>query len=279
MREGTPSDCGHSKIKPLDDLTLMDDYMFGVVMSDPDNLKPLIERILGIRIRTVEFIEAQKSEKEGYASRGVRLDLYVVDDSGRIFNVEVQASSKKNLPKRMRYYQSVIDVNVLSPGVNYCDLRRSAVIFICNYDPFGDGRCVYSFENRCVEDLILAFGDESLKVVANTKGEVEGVDGELAELIRYLDGGEPTGDYTRQLEDAVARVKASEERRHEYMVTMIRDMEIREEGVEQGIAQGVERERLESIKNVMKSLGVDAGEAMRILGIPDSDRKYYLDML
>ena len=37
MREGIPFGYGHSKIKPLDDLTLMDDYMFGVVMSDPEN--------------------------------------------------------------------------------------------------------------------------------------------------------------------------------------------------------------------------------------------------
>lgn len=31
--------------KPLDELTLMDDYMFGVVMQDPALFKPLLEYI------------------------------------------------------------------------------------------------------------------------------------------------------------------------------------------------------------------------------------------
>ena len=79
-------------------------------------------------------MEPQKTEKEGYQSHGIRLDLYVQDSEGRIFNVEVQTSSKKNLPKRMRYYQSVIDVHLLAPGVDYLSLRKSFVIFICNYD-------------------------------------------------------------------------------------------------------------------------------------------------
>lgn len=110
----------------------------------------------------------------------------------------------------MRYYQSVIDVNVLAPGVDYRNLRKSAIIFICNYDPFGQRRCLYSFENRCMEDLGLAFGDESLKVIASTKGEMADVGDELGGLLRYLGGAAPADDYTRQLDRAVERVKESE---------------------------------------------------------------------
>ena len=58
----------------------MDDYMFGVVMCDKKNLKPLLEYILKIKIADIEFIERQKTEKEGYESHAVRLDLYVTDD-------------------------------------------------------------------------------------------------------------------------------------------------------------------------------------------------------
>ena len=35
-----------SGIKPLEELTLMDDYMFGAVMRNKENLKPLLESIL-----------------------------------------------------------------------------------------------------------------------------------------------------------------------------------------------------------------------------------------
>ena len=221
-------------IKPLEELTLMDDYMFAAVMRDEMNLKPLLEYILKVKILGIEFIEPQKTEKEGYGSHGIRLDLYVQDNKGRVFNVEVQTSTKRNLPKRMRYYQSVIDINVLAPGVDYSKLNRSFVIFICNYDPFGKGRYIYTFENRCIEEEGLLFGDETQKIVVNTKGNVGEISRELKEVLVYLDDGKATGSYTQQLDNAVRMIKSSEERRHEYMVMMIWDMEKIEEGKEIG---------------------------------------------
>ena len=261
--------------KPLEELTLMDDYMFGTVMRDKVNLKPLLEYILKIKIVDIVFVEPQKGEKEGYLSHGIRLDLYVQDDEGRIFNVEVQTSDKRNLAKRMRYYQSMIDIQILAPGVNYLKLKKSFVIFICNYDPFERNRYIYTFENRCVEDVEIAFGDETQKVVVNTKGSVGEISDELKELLVYLDEGKATGDYTRQLDDAVRLVKSSEERRHEYMVMMIHDMEMKEEGREEGIDQN----RVESIKNVMEGLKYTAQQAMDLLKIPVADQSKYLAKL
>ena len=230
----------NTAFKPLEELSLMDDYMFAAVMRDEINLKPLLEYILSTKVNEIAFVEPQKTEKEGYQSHGIRLDLYVKDESGQVFNVEVQTSTKKNLPKRMRYYQSVIDINILAPGVDYNNLSRSFVIFICNFDPFEDERYIYTFENRCLEDLDLSFDDETIKVVVNTKGKKGNISQELKELIDYLNEGIVTGAYTRQLDDAVQLVKASEERRHEYMVMMIRDMEKREEGREEGLREGRE---------------------------------------
>ena len=244
-------------IKPLEELTIMDDYMFGVVMCDKKNLKPLLEYILKIKIADIEFIERQKTEKEGYESHAVRLDLYVTDDCGRVFNVEVQTSDKKNLPKRMRYYQGVIDVELLSPGANYNDLGQCFVLFICNYDPFDRERYIYTFENRCVEESDLPFGDETVKVIANTRGTVGEISEELKELFLDFDKGIATGAYTRQLDDAVKSVKASEERRHEYMVMMIREMEARAEALEEGRAEGRQEGREEGALEERQRVAID----------------------
>ena len=168
--------------------------MFGAVMRDEVNLKPLLESILNIRIIDISFVEAQRTEKEGYYSHGIRMDLYVKDEDGRIFNVEVQTTKNKNLPKRMRYYQSVIDVDILTPGEDYIDLTSSYVIFICNYDPYKDNRYIYTFENRCVQDTDLAFGDQTLKVIVNTKGTVGNVTEDLREVLLYLDENKTTGE-------------------------------------------------------------------------------------
>lgn len=211
--------------KPLERLTIVDDFMFGAVMSNPKRCKPLLELVLGVRINRIEYPELQKTIDQRYGSKSIRLDVYVEDDEGTVYDVEIQTTSKKNLPKRTRYYQGIIDINILEKGEDYRALKRSFVIFICTYDPFGKGRYVYTFENRCKEDLSIPLGDEATKIILNTKGTVGEVNDDLKELLHFMDGMEPESDYTKELEKAVDEVKADERWRREYMVLIERDRE------------------------------------------------------
>ena len=204
--------------KPIEELTIVDDFMFGAVMSNPRYCKPLLELILGVRIREIRYPEAQKSMSERYASKGIRLDVYVEDDAGTVYDVEIQTADKQGLPKRMRYYQGIIDLHILEKGADYTALRRSFVIFICTYDPFGKGRYAYTFESRCLEDSALALGDGATKIVLNTKGHVGEVSAELKELLRYMNGHAPGNDYTRELDDMVSAIRGDEKWRLEYML-------------------------------------------------------------
>ena len=275
------------RIKSIDELTLMDDYMFAQVMRDTRHLKPLLQFVLQVPIAKIELIEPQKTEKEGYDSKGIRLDLYVTDEQGTVYNVEVQTTSKKHLPKRMRYYQSTIDISILRPGVDYKELRKTFVIFICNYDPFGRNRYVYTFENICREEPDLLFGDETVKVIVNTRGEIGEISEELKEVIRYLNDGTVSGQYSQELDTAVTAVKSNEERRLEYMTLAMHDMEIREEaleegrqeGREEGFTKGKDEERLFNIRNAMKKLNLSVEKAMDFMDIPAEDQPKYALML
>ena len=162
----------------------------------------------------------------------------MTDDAGAVYNVEVQTSNKRNLPKRMRYYQSIIDISILTPGMEYGNLKKSFVIFICNYDEYGRDRYLYTFENTCREEPDLKFGDESYKIVVNTKGRKGDINAHLKEVLEYLDDGSVTGDYSRELDEAVKAVKSSEERRLEYMLLVTRDNEMRAEGRAEGRVEG-----------------------------------------
>ncbi len=219
----------------------MDDYMFAQVMRNTDNLKPLLECILGFKIINIRLIEPLRTEKEGYDSKSIRLDLYVEDENHIVYNVEVQTSNKRNLQKRMRYYQSVLDVSILAPGVNYKNLKNTYVIFICNYDPFDRDLYIYTFENMCQEEPDLPFGDGTKKVVLNTNGKIGEIGEELLEVISYLNDGSISGEYSKSLEKAVNDIKSNEERRLEYMNMAIHDMEIKEEAYEQGLELGIEQ--------------------------------------
>ena len=205
-------------VKPIEELTIVDDFMFGAVMSDSRYCKPLLELALGVKIRKIEYPEPQKAINERYASKSVRLDVYVEDDAGTVYDVEIQTTDKKNLPKRTRYYQGMIDLRILEKGGDYKALRKSFVIFICTYDPFGRGRWVYTFENLCREDTRIALDDGAAKVILNTKGRVGEINADLKALLRYMDGAAPESAYTLALDNAVMAIRTDEKWRRDYML-------------------------------------------------------------
>ena len=204
--------------KSIEELTIVDDFMFGAVMRDPKLCKPLLELILNVKIRKIEYPELQKTIDKRYGSKAIRLVVYVEDEAGTVYDVEIQTTEKKHLPKRTRYYQGIIDLHILEKGEDYTALRKSLVIFICTYDPFGKGRWVYTFENRCLEDQSVALGDGAVKIILNTRGSVGEISAGLRALLRYMDGFAPESGYTKALDSAVMDVRRDEKWRRGFMV-------------------------------------------------------------
>ncbi len=86
------------------------DFNFGKIMENPDRCKRFLEQILDIKIDHIEYPpEHEKVIKETLEGHGIRLDIYV-DDGKTVYNCEMQAKNTGNIPKRSRYYQSLIDV-------------------------------------------------------------------------------------------------------------------------------------------------------------------------
>ena len=103
----------------------------------------------------------------------------------------------------------------------------------------------------------------------------------------YLDDGTVSGEYSRELEDAVNQIKSSEERRHEYMIMMVRERELIEQGIEQGLERGREEglergrfeERVKTIRKLICSMHFTPQEAMSWLDIPPEEQGAYLDRI
>ena len=105
-----------------------------------------------------------------------------------------------------------------------------------------------------------------MKVIVNTKGTVGEVTDGLKEVLVYLDKGKATGEYTKQLDEAVNLVKSSEERRHEYMVMKIHEMEMRAEGRAEGI-----RDKTVEDARAMYEDGLEPERIARILKLDIAD--------
>ena len=133
--------------KTLQELTIADDFMFGAVMQDPENCRLLLERILDMSIAHVDVIR-EKSIIYHPEYKGVRLDVVAKDENNTRFDVEMQVR-KTPIGKRSRYYHSQMDMEILLAGTDYDKLPDSYVIYICDYDPFGQGRYRYTFNTKC----------------------------------------------------------------------------------------------------------------------------------
>ncbi len=207
--------------KPFDELTITDNYMFQAVMRDPKNVKPLLEMIIGKKISRIDVAEQEKTVETGYNSRGIRMDVYVEDDEDTVYDIEMQASKKRHFDKRFRYYQSAIDVDIVNKGESVGKLKKSLIIFITTYDPYGKGWYMYPFETICCWDSEVRMKDEAKRIVLNTKGtkDKEGyeVSGEIKEMLSFMDGNSPKTEYAKMLDAAVQKIRQSEERRREYM--------------------------------------------------------------
>lgn len=220
-------------------LQFRDDFLFCKILeSNPDIAKELIEMILNVRIKHV-IVQKQTSIEIVSEARGVRLDVYAEDENDTIYDIEMQTTKKNNLPKRSRYYQGMIDLNLIDRGDDFNKLRKTYIIFICMRDPFAEGRYIYSFENTCRENKSLLLGDEITKVFLNANGTKEKISDDLMDFFELLRNGHGKSVLSKKIEHQVRNAKNHIEWRREYMTLFLRDIDKKEEGRAEGVMETV----------------------------------------
>ena len=249
--------------KSIDELTFTDDYMFGAVMRNPEICKSILETLLNIQIEKLEYPELQKSISTYYESKGVRLDVYV-KDSDKVFDIEVQNDSAISLPKRMRYYQSMVDMDSLLKGQDYSELKESFIIFICNFDPFHQDLPCYTFKNLCIQDKNLELCDETTKIIFNSTAYDKEKNVDIKKFLKYIRTKVPTSNLTDKINNMVEEQKENDKFRTEYLSMNLHDRDITRKafaegealGIEKGISQGAEQKAIETAKKmILQSVG------------------------
>ena len=241
------------KEKTFDELTIQDDFIFGKVMQDMKNLRPLLERILPeIDFTDLKCIIPQKSMEEYYGKHGIRVDVFTEDDE-HMFSVEMQVGKKEDLAKRTRYYQSVMDMDDLLKGQDYWELRKQYVIFICPKDPFDDNMMMYTYRNVC-EETGKELGDETTVIFLNCEGKNREKYPQLKAFAEYVNGKESEDSYIRQLEEEVRKAKMDPVWRAEFMDMRSKLHYERREGREEGMKKGREEGHAQRNRELILSL-------------------------
>lgn len=269
------------KRKTLQDLTIKDNFLFGAVMSVEENCKGFLEMVLGFSIAQV-VVSKEKSIVYHPEYKGVRLDIYAEDENHTHYNVEMQVKKKTALGKRSRYYHSQMVMEALASGEDYETMPDTFVIFVCDFDPFGEHLYCYTFGNECRENKNVKLDDGSYTIFLSTRGENE--EEVPAELVRFLkfvtaDLEESEEDFqdklVKRFQETIHNIKADREMGERYMIFEEMLREEKQEGRQEGLLEGRIEGRIEATREGIFELLEDLGE------VPDKlrDRMEALEKL
>ena len=237
------------KMKSYEELRYPDDFMFGKVMEDKELCRDVLECLLQKPIGELTQVQTQKELRYTADGKPIRLDVYNEDDGGAVYDAEMENLNHKTvetheLPKRSRFYQASIDIDFMNKGNSYRILPESNVLFICTFDPFKQGKCRYTFHERCDEELNLLLKDGTQKLFYNCTYTGEDIPDDLRRFYDYVETGEPKSELTERIESAVNKARRNEVWRTEYMKEWVVLMDAKDEGREEGRNKEI-RERIQ----------------------------------
>lgn len=274
-------------LKTLQELTLLDKFLFDEVIEDKETYEALLRIILGDE--ELNLLTEAQSEKELRTApwlRSIRVDVFAMDDKSTIYNTEMQKEWRADLIKRTRYYQALIDSSLLEPGeINFNNIKNTTIIMIMPFDLFRMGKYIYTFEEICREYPDLKLEDGAKRIFINTHGKNnDEVSPEFIALMKFIEYNE-SEEYKQsspnldRIINRVSQVKASEEVGVKYMQRWEEEALIRNEGKEEGREEGKIETKVIDIKNLMENMKLTAEQAMIALGIDKNEFSKYLPML
>ena len=253
-------------VKRFEDLTFTDDFMFCKVMQNTDLCKRLIEMILSDKIGKIAYISVQHNINTYEQAKSVRFDVLIQTENGNFYDVEMQVSKEKNIPKRMRFYQAAIDISFLDKGNFYNNLNDSFIIFICLFDVIGKNKPIYTFENICIENKNISLQDGTKKVIINADAFNNTRNKALKVFLEYLKTGKTKSEFTRRIEEVIQTIKENEQARQEYRLMSTFEMDARYKG----FSEGAYSTKKETAK-ILKQLGDSIQKIMQVTGLPEEE--------
>ena len=239
--------------KSLQDLTLLDRFLFAEVMEDTKTFENVLSIILGQDISIAGRPQTEHENRTSPLKRQVRLDVWAEDESDAVYNVEAQKENTKNLPHRSRFYQALIDSKLLLPGeVDFSNMKDCYSIIIAPFDLFGKGLYQYTFQMTCNETG-QTLDDGAVRIFFNTHGKnPEAISPELRELLYYMEHTTENISCStprlQEIQSHVNIVKSSEEIGVKYMQEWEEKILEKRKARAEGRAEGVTFRLIQLIK-------------------------------
>ncbi len=138
-------------------LNLMDDRFFHKVAEDREACEELLQILL--EKPDLKIVETQPQRHlRNVANRSVILDVLCQDDTGSLFNIEVQKANRQKkeqlseeYQKRVRFNLANLDTLSAETGIAFHQLPDIYSVFISELDPFQKNRTTYHIHRAITE--------------------------------------------------------------------------------------------------------------------------------
>ena len=242
--------------RKLEDLNMIDAFLFDKATASVKNAitisKVIIKRATGLDVQNIVVETEKQIPGMDLNKRGVRLDVYLTEedmkagkDILRLFDIEPNNYYEPDLPRRSRFYQSLIDSQLLPTDTPFRKLPDIFMIWILPYDPFGDDRMIYTVKNMVVENNQIVYNDGSTKLFLYTKG-TKGGSKELKDLLTYMEHttfANAVDSDLKEIQEIVDNVKADSRERERFMTLQemiyYEKRDSREAGYQAGLIEGI----------------------------------------
>ena len=281
------------KKRKLEDLNVLDDFMFSAAASDEEVGKEFCRTVLSVLLQK-ELGEIQITAQKTILPctpemRGIRMDVEVKEPledtlpSLNVYDVEPHLRKEKYFPRHNRFYQAKIDSRYIRSGErDFGNLPNLFVLTITEYDPFGKDQMIYTVSNSCREEPGMKYDDGLVFYYFNTKGKKGGTP-EIRAMLKYMmDSTEQNvvNEDIRNLHRCVERVKVLPEVREEFMrfedVIAWEKEKSHEEGIEEGRKEG----RIRMLIEISRESGLSDEKMLKQLmdkfGLTEKEAREYL---
>ena len=290
--------------KAVESMNLIDGFLFDSSIEDEEDAKIVIGAILRTvfdrEIKDVKVTSQKQFQAIDTKYHGIRLDAHVTEDengkvSATIYDVEMEnrVADKASLPKRIRYYNSMIDNRFLESGAGYEKLPDFVSITILSYDPFDAGDMYYEAKTVLSTHPGFEYKDGITHIYLYCNGKVNAAVSpahgkRLMEVLKYIVSGEKPGivnPEVNNLEKIVSKIKRRTEVTKKYMQQWDRERilinETREEVTKEVTAEVTQKVTKEVTAEVTKQ--VTQKDALNVIifgrenGVPDEKIRQNLD--
>lgn len=135
------------KISKIQGFTLMSDVFLSIVLDDKEACQYVLRILTGNTSLQLKNVKTQYVISK-FVSHDARIDVLAEDINGQLYGMEIHNRDDEDQPRRVRFYDAMIDSEYLRKGGTYAELPELYFIYICRKDLQKNGRASGEIEKR-----------------------------------------------------------------------------------------------------------------------------------